>query len=365
MRRKILIVLALALGQLAARSQLIVAGEYFWDTDPGAGLATPFDVADLASIDATVSFSPAGLNEGNHILGVRTKNSIGQWSDTDTKTIYVHQFTGAEYFWNTDPGAGNGTPAALSTTLAEFNGNITISTVGVAPGNRYLGVRTKGKGDVWSVPKVQKVYVPTVYSEGEYFWDADPGVGNGTSFSLAPQIDNLDQEVAVNSGESSPGVHYLFSRVRGINGSFGTTYKKRFYISRNIVGGEYFWDTDPGAGNGTPLGVIAVGDSVQVCGAVTTNGFAPGIYWFYVRTVSEDGQWSHPKGVEVTVTESTVTVGCTGDFDLNGNINTSDLLLFLGSFGQIGICSFDITGDYTVNTSDLLLFLGAFGTTCD
>jgi hypothetical protein len=277
----------------------------------------------------------------------------------------VHHYTGAEFFWDVDPGVGNGTPIALNTASATFNGELPISSVGVKPGNRLLGVRTRGAGNVWSAPLVNSVYVPTLYVEGEYFWDTDPGVGNGTSFSLAAQEDTLDQTVSVNSGSVTPGVHYLYSRVRGMYGSYGPPKKTRVYISRNIVGGEYFWDTDPGVGNGTPLGVIAIGDSVQVCGAVTTNGFAEGTYMFYTRTVSEDGQWSHPLGVEVTVTPSVTIVGCTGDFDLNGTINTGDLLLFLAAFGQSGSCSFDITGDFTVNTSDLLIFLASFATTCE
>jgi len=87
---------------------------------------------------------------------------------------------------------------------------------------------------------------------------------------------------------------------------------------------------------------------------------------------------------------------CRGDFNGDGNVNTGDLVGFLGSFGQMAtsyspydlngdaaintldltefLASFatnvppgtsgDLNGDGVVNTQDLTLFLGAFGTPC-
>jgi hypothetical protein len=56
---------------------------------------------------------------------------------------------------------------------------------------------------------------------------------------------------------------------------------------------------------------------------------------------------------------------CPGDFTGDGEINTSDLLLFLGNLGCTSGCEmFDLTGDNVVNTGDVLIFLGYFGTSC-
>jgi len=349
---------------IGSYGQTIVSGEYFWDTDPGVGNATEFSVVDGANVDMTFTPSTSGLIEGPHLIGFRFVDENNVWGETAIKRVVVHQFTGAEYFWDEDPGAGNATPATLNSGNQLFNGEITISSAGVRPGNRLLGVRTKGIGDVWSPPLVKRMYVPTLYTEGEYFWDNDPGVGMANSFSLAPQSDTLNQNVEISTGSIPPGLHFLYTRVRGLNGSFGTTFKKRVYISRTIIGGEYFWDTDPGIGNGTPIEAITLGDSVQVCGGLSTIGFAPGDYMLYVRTKSDDGLWGHALGVPVTVTANQSVVGCDGDFDLSGTIGTPDLLLFLTAFGQTGICTLDISGDFQVNTVDLLIFLSVFGTTC-
>lgn len=56
---------------------------------------------------------------------------------------------------------------------------------------------------------------------------------------------------------------------------------------------------------------------------------------------------------------------CFGDFDNNGVINTSDILLFMASFGCPSSCGiFDLDGNTVVNTADLLLLMAVFGTVC-
>ncbi|MBL7943591.1 MAG: hypothetical protein JNM00_12535 [Flavobacteriales bacterium] len=57
---------------------------------------------------------------------------------------------------------------------------------------------------------------------------------------------------------------------------------------------------------------------------------------------------------------------CAGDFDNNGVIATSDLLLFMAAFGDTVPCGgFDIDGNSNVNTSDLLLLMANFGSSCE
>ncbi|MBL7943524.1 MAG: hypothetical protein JNM00_12185, partial [Flavobacteriales bacterium] len=56
---------------------------------------------------------------------------------------------------------------------------------------------------------------------------------------------------------------------------------------------------------------------------------------------------------------------CPGDFDTNGVVNTSDLLLLMAAFGCAGACEpYDLDDNGAVNTSDLLLMMAAFGTAC-
>lgn len=56
---------------------------------------------------------------------------------------------------------------------------------------------------------------------------------------------------------------------------------------------------------------------------------------------------------------------CAGDFDEDGQVGTSDLLIFLSQFGCQENCAADLTGDGMVGVEDLLSFLALFGTFCD
>ena len=103
--------------------QNIVAAEYFWDEDPGAGngialsVGTPDD-----EINATFTISTTGLPQGQHLLCVRTLNAEGDWSTTENREVLVHRFEEVECFWDQDPGAGNGISFSQSTKSSSLVG---------------------------------------------------------------------------------------------------------------------------------------------------------------------------------------------------------------------------------------------------
>jgi hypothetical protein len=53
------------------------------------------------------------------------------------------------------------------------------------------------------------------------------------------------------------------------------------------------------------------------------------------------------------------------DFDRNGTVSARDLRAFLAGFGDSGDCTVDLNGDFMVDASDLLIFLGLFGNDCE
>jgi hypothetical protein len=57
-------------------------------------------------------------------------------------------------------------------------------------------------------------------------------------------------------------------------------------------------------------------------------------------------------------------VYCVGDFNDDGLIGTSDLLLLLSEFGCISNCTVDADFDGVTGVSDILVLLSAFGTNC-
>ena len=60
-----------------------------------------------------------------------------------------------------------------------------------------------------------------------------------------------------------------------------------------------------------------------------------------------------------------INYNCPGDFNFDGQVDTEDLLLFLGFFGCDTACGADLNQDGQVDTQDLLFFLGFFGTACE
>jgi hypothetical protein len=199
---------------------------------------------------------------------------------------------------------------------------------------------------------------------GEYFFDTDPGKGLATPFDSVTPGDTTDVEIVINTAGLNPGRHILFVRWQDDTGLWGITNKREVYIVRQIVEAEYFWDIDPGGGNGTPLLVYDDGGIPSICDKVSTTGLSVGLHSLFVRYLSADGVWGMPSRQDLVIEANETPIGCDGDFDNNGTINTSDLLVFLGGFGDLFNCQLDLTDDLVVNTSDLLLFLGGFGSIC-
>jgi hypothetical protein len=58
-------------------------------------------------------------------------------------------------------------------------------------------------------------------------------------------------------------------------------------------------------------------------------------------------------------------LGCPGDFNHDGYINVTDLLILLSEYGCTSSCGEpDMSGDNLVGTADLLMFLSYYGTVC-
>jgi hypothetical protein len=81
-----------------SRSSIITAAEYFIDTDPGFGKATPvvFNAADSIPKFA-VPVNLTGLSAGKHVFLLRTKDTNGNWSVTNSKEFTVTSSNAAPY----------------------------------------------------------------------------------------------------------------------------------------------------------------------------------------------------------------------------------------------------------------------------
>lgn len=289
----------------------ITKAEYFIDADPGFGNGT--NIAVTAGTDINFSFnkSMAGLSSGLHQLNVRTRNSAGKWSQTATQLFYYEpvqtytagNITKAEYFIDTDPGFGNGTNVTV-TAGADISFSFNKSLSALPTGMHALGIRTRNAAGKWSQTQMQYFYYESIQTYTapninriEYFFDNDPGFGNGTNIPFTAGKD-VTANFSGSLSSLSTGIHRLFVRSRDANGRWSITHSQYFYydavqqyVTPNIVKAEYFVDTDPGFGNGTNIALTA-GKDVTLTFNPSLSALANGIHRLYIRTRDANGGWS-------------------------------------------------------------------------
>lgn len=224
----------------------LVAGEYFFDVDPGIENGTSFSAPQGTPISTFLNVPTIGLDPGYHLLSVRFKDHLGVWGVTRTLPVFL-----------SDPSL-----------------------------------------DDQNEPAVDLV-------RGEYFFDQnDPGPGAASPLqSFAPSTDvMLTDNIDLTGLET--GVHSISVRLQDANGHWGVTETSMFFIDIQappnlpdvifpIVAAEYFFDdTDPGTGNGTPLNLTA-GETVDFSNSVDVTGLAAGLHSISVRVKDVSGHWSH------------------------------------------------------------------------
>jgi Secretion system C-terminal sorting domain len=115
-----------------------------------------------------------------------------------------------------------------------------------------------------------------------------------------------------------PGVHYLYARVFDVNnkpsivnlGSFAMEqifrYQNAASVAPPIANMEYFLDTDPGYGLGTPITVSGTSTNEQLTNVVINfpGGFPAGLHYIHIR--SKQNPWSIDNVVPFTTTVTVV-----------------------------------------------------------
>ncbi len=215
------------------------------------------------------------------------------------------QITSAEYFFDTDPGIGNGVPLSI-TPGDTINDIYNFSVSGLTAGLHNVFIRYLNEDGKWSLYEGRWFYVlpdtlppsdqPVVAAE--YFFDTDPGIGNGTSISVISG-DTINQVFDIPVTGITEGFHSLFMRFLNDNGKWSLYEGRWFYVQPDIThlpapkvaAIEYFFDTDPGIGSGTAIS-LNPDDTVTGSWNLSTSGLGNGQHYLYVRVTDEDGSWS-------------------------------------------------------------------------
>ncbi len=213
--------------------------EYYIDSDPGYGQATNLSFTGTNNATATITINLTPLSQGVHIVGVRSRDVNGAWS-MDNKWIFLKPYTNAgavpvpninrvEWYMDTDPGYGNGTPISITPAANLNNLAIDIPLTPLTQGVHIVGVRSRDANGAWSLDN-KWIFLKPYSNAGavpqpkvvrvEYFIDTDPGYGNGTPVTItaATGISNLifDADISVVPN----GVHKLAIRSLDENGAW-------------------------------------------------------------------------------------------------------------------------------------------------
>lgn len=218
----------------------------------------------------------------------------------------------AEYFFDQDPGPGNGQPLAVNAgPSVEINSE--IPTTGLNPGPHALFVRFKDSGGRWSLMEGRLVFIDQEQSvtapgltQAEYFFDTDPGQGKGKNLPLtAGGVVDLATSLPIDN--LSPGVHTLFVRFKDSEGRWSLMEGRLFFI-QDLAGTmpqltriEYFFnDANPERGKATPLAFTPAG-IVDLEEKIDLTGLAQGAHRLNLRAQDQLGNWSTLEVQEFTV----------------------------------------------------------------
>ncbi|MCO5286480.1 MAG: T9SS type A sorting domain-containing protein [Chitinophagaceae bacterium] len=305
----------------------IVAAEYWIDTDPGIGNATSITVSPGTDIsNASASINTNGLSNGIHRYSLRTKSVTGKWSHTIISEILIDHnpnyvsappavtnIVAAEYWIDTDPGMGNATAISVSAGTDIANILATLNTTGLSNGIHRYGFRTKSIDGKWSLTNINNFLVdhnpdyataPAAITDivaAEYFIDTDPGMGNGTSITITPGQNISNIYFSANTTGLSNSTHYLVIRTKNSEDVWSLSNVVPFLVNTdfsyppapaapgNITYAEYFFDTDPGFGNGTIIPVTPGVDLSNVSFVANTSALNDGVHTLFIRSLDD---WS-------------------------------------------------------------------------
>ncbi len=295
----------------------IVAAEYFIDAPGTDGTGTPMTVnvvAPIASLDATI---PAGLTGGTHPVYVHSQDEFGHWGGFATIDLIVNQ---------TGP-----TTSGVTVRPSPNNGSLPFNPS--QPAVRVDATITAASG---STVKAAEGFIDTVG-------------GNGTGFAMTPK-DGLFNSMVEDAYAFIPlttinllpeGPHQIWVHGKDNSGNWGTAVAADLIIDKTkpavsnvaaapnptngaasvtltadaadslsngviskISKAEYFIDTDPGAGNGTPMQAADGAfdsSSEALTASVNVLGLAAGNHTVYVRARDAAGNWSLAVSVILTV----------------------------------------------------------------
>ncbi|MEO6230108.1 MAG: hypothetical protein ABJB11_07865 [Ferruginibacter sp.] len=245
------IILMLIIFSLQLFSQNVVTAEYFLDADAGVGnnnLITLNNPQSNGNYSFTINLTSVPI--GYHKLYIRTKDSDGNWSLSSRKNIEVissnsvKQVIAAEYFFDDDPEFGKATPFTISSPATDLQQNFTADASSLSVGYHKLYIRTKDIDGNWSLTSrriIEKLNpLITLISGVEFFFDADPGVGNAIQKTFTNPAADSSFNFKIPITQLPEGLQTLYIRAKdSVNGNWSLTTWLKDSVVTSVQSGKW------------------------------------------------------------------------------------------------------------------------------
>ena len=303
--------------------------EWYLNNDPGYGNANALAITPAPSLNnLPINIDLTPLQQGVHIVGVRSRDVNGAWS-LDNRWTFLKPYdnsgatptpniTRLEWYMDTDPGYGNATALTITPATNIANAIINLDLLPLQQGVHIVGIRSRDANGAWSHDNKWLLLKP--YSNTgppaqpnitrvEWYIDTDPGYGNANALSISAAPDLAGLVIPIDITSLSQGVHIVGIRSRDANGVWSMDNKWIFLkpytngtapAQPQIVRMEYFIDSDPGYGNATPVTITAATDISNLIFDADISTVVNGSHKLAIRTLDANGAWSLDNEVAFT-----------------------------------------------------------------
>ena len=281
------------------QTEQITRIEYSWDTIPALGSGTALTFTAGSTVNLTEQLSVEGLDAGIHALYVQALAGEGHHSQTYKRQFYIppveETIQRIEYGWDVAPAFGQGTALTFKAgATVDLTDALATDSLTAGIHTLYLqAMSTNYRSQTYS----RTFYVPAtphVVEAVEYYFDEDPGVGMATPMAAATKGDSLVTSFEVDTEGLTDGVHHIGLRTL-TDGTWSSTITRQFLVNsvkeNEITRLEYFWNDDPGEGNGVAVD-ITPGEEVTIEFEADMTDLGPGPHTLGLRAKAGSEGWS-------------------------------------------------------------------------